>query len=248
MAESKSPQYIDGFSSVQAVKHHGQRKGRKKPEKKPPPTPAPERKTDATSKGTRQTRIGHTVRPKSYQIECFNCGYSFKLTGRLSKVFCPKCREALEVDDYVVESGEEWSRDIKTIGRVEVKKGATIRNARILARELALGGRIEESSGYIFGFMELRQGGSFELGDLRVNDIRVSAGCSLSLRRQLECDNLTVQGDIKGRFKIHNRVTVRSGGCLRGNVTAPRLVVEDGGGLKARMKIINTDRDSKAKT
>lgn len=237
MPDSDSPRVIDGFSSVQAVRHSGRGS---KPRLQPSRTrlPAAEHtseESDAEAAGKPAARIGHTVRPQSFEIECYDCGYVFKLTGRLGKTFCPKCRKALEVGDYTIDT--DWSDDITTIGRIDIAPAGSIKGARFLARDMSLAGSIEEASGYIFGCLELHSGARFDPSTVKITDVRIPRGEKLSLRRKLVCRNLDVEGELRGRVHVDGVLKVRAGGLLRGDIHTPHLIVEEGGGLKASLRV-----------
>lgn len=236
MSRFESPETIGGLGAVRAVR----RAGKTSHEARTRPTrtrlPATEKKADAEAKpgAPIASRIGRTARPASYELECYDCGYAFKLTGRLSKTFCPKCKKELEVGDYVID--KEWFRDITTVGKIEVKANGKMKGTRFLARDMILAGDIEESEGYVFGCLELQSGARFDPAKLKIKDVCIGAGSRLSLKRKLTCRNLDVRGELRARVHAEGVLTIKPGGLLRGDITAAHFVVEEGGGLKAKVR------------
>lgn len=53
-------------------------------------------------------------------------------------------------------------------------------------------------------------------------------------KARVEVDELVVAGEIEGDVFARRRVELRAGGCIRGDVETPRLVIADGGRLLGR--------------
>ena len=131
MARSDKPGMIDGFMSVQAVRHQGDRAPDQKPAKDAPAVEKTEASQSDSAQPQKKASIGHTALPSRHELICYSCGYAFVVTGALNKVFCAKCREQLETGDHSIEG--EWKQDIRTVGKVHVKQGATVVGATIIA-------------------------------------------------------------------------------------------------------------------
>ncbi len=53
-------------------------------------------------------------------------------------------------------------------------------------------------------------------------------------KARVEVDELVVAGEIEGDVFARRRVELRAGGCIRGDVETPRLVIAEGGRLLGR--------------
>jgi len=235
---AKDPLVIDGFASVQAVRRAG--KNRKKPHYGQSRTtlPAADKKARTGTKAGPRAKIGHTVVPDIFEIVCYECGYTFNLRGRIQKTYCPKCRKTLVADEQIIES--DWSGRVKTIGTVQVRNGGSLTKAHVVVGSLILDGRIEESTTKIGRRLELGSNASGDIAKIDTRDILIRADAKLSYRAKLRCENLIVEGDFRGTVEVSGLVTVMSGAFLQGRVKAARLLLHEGGGLKATVKIAGT--------
>ena len=173
MAISSRSGMIDGFSSVQAVRH----KGARKPDTNPPKETAPPSKTEEQrhrSVQSQKVSIGHTALPSRHELVCYSCQYEFVVTGSLDKVFCPKCREQLETGDRTVEG--DWKRDILTVGTVHVKNGAKVLGASIIATDIIIGGDCSEANLKPTRQIELETGAVVSPGVLNNHKIIIVTG------------------------------------------------------------------------
>ena len=238
MSNFKSPKVIDGFSSVQALRHTGKvSKPRLRSSQSNLPPKA--KKASGASKGKAGggLRIGHTAIPQKHDILCYECSYAFVLTGRLSKTICPKCHKTLLTSDYSTAQKEVLT--IQTIGSVHILPGAELEEkSNIVARKIVVAGDIEKALVNCTGTIELCNGAKLDVRKITFKDVLVREDCRISVTRKLECQNIDVKGDIKGNIKVSGRVTIHSGGMLQGKITTPHLIVHDGGGLKAAVKTV----------
>jgi len=225
---------IDGFSSIQAIR----RSGKESPEAKTraSSTTLPARDGDAAPSDDHKrakAKIGHTAMPTRHEIVCYECGYEHTVTGRIQNAFCPKCHEELETGDVVVDS--ETDRSIKTVGAVEVRPGAALRHANVTAGTLVLAGTVEDSVVSIGGCLEIRKGARLDLQEIKYRDLVVAGDAKFTSRKRIACRNLTVAGELSGKVHATGVARIRAGGLLRGEIHGEHLVVEDGGGLKAKV-------------
>ena len=235
MAKSDKPGMIDGFMSVQAVRHQDGRK----PDGKPPDDKSPPHTKEETQLASAQPQkkasIGHTALPSRHELVCYSCGYAFVVTGKLSKVFCSKCREDLETGDHTIEG--EWKTNIRTVGRVHVKTGATVRNATIIATDIIVGGDCTQATLKPTRRVELDTGALLPPGLLDKHSVLVRAGARLSLDAPLRCSKLDIYGELQASATPTGMVTIHPGGMFRGDLKSAHLTVHDGGGLSAKLHI-----------
>jgi cytoskeletal protein CcmA (bactofilin family) len=232
MARPDSPGMINGFMSVQAVR----RKNDHGPDQKPPEAPSPPKETRHPSAPPPQaSRIGHTALPSRHELICYSCEYSFTVTGRLDKVFCPKCREQLETGDHIIEG--EWRDDVRTVGQVHVKPGATVHGATIVATDIIIGGNCDNAILNPTRRIELETGASVTPRVLDMHTILIRKGERLSFTAPLRCQDLELHGELQAQAMPRGTVTVHPGGMFRGTLKTSHLIVHDGGGLSAMLEI-----------
>jgi len=181
------------------------------------------------------TGIGSTALPSKHRLTCYECEYSFVVSGAIRTTGCPKCHTQLDAKDYLIESA--WTGDVKTIGAIRVATDGVLKRGSIFARDLVLEGSIEDASLRICGRLELCPGAQFDVKTVDAQDLLVRAGAQFVFTRKLSFRNVDIAGELKCKLQVEELVTVRAGGHLRGNVSGARLAVEEGGGLTARLDI-----------
>jgi len=136
MSGSENIGMIDGYTSVQAIRHKQEHAKSENIPNQAAGSVAEPHAASAESGGDlpKKAAIGRTALPTRHAITCYSCGYSFVVTGRLDKIFCPKCREQLETGDYDIEG--EWSQDVLTVGKVYVHSGSVVKGARLTANDI----------------------------------------------------------------------------------------------------------------
>jgi cytoskeletal protein CcmA (bactofilin family) len=222
---------IDGYTSVQAVRRSLGRGHEHTP--KPPPEQAPAPIHQEKPGQADKLRIGHTSEPLKRTLVCYGCEYKFLLTGKFSRTYCPKCRQELDLTDHVIES--EFDGTLKTLGRVEIRPGAVLNEARIVAGDAVLLGDALSADIQACRTIELCHGARFDLSRLRSPTIIIGRGSRIAADVPVKCENLEVEGDLKARVYSSGIVTVHSGGLLRGELHGSHLHVEEGAGLVARL-------------
>jgi cytoskeletal protein CcmA (bactofilin family) len=232
MARPDSPGMIDGFMSVQAVRRKGENGTAHKPTEAPPPPEEIRHRSVSTQKAS---GIGHTALPSRHALICYSCEYSFVVTGSLDKVFCPKCREQLETGDHLIEG--EWREDIRTVGKVHIKQGATVLGATIVATDVVIGGNCDNATLNPTRRIELETGASVPPSVLDKHNILIREGARLAFETILRCKNLDIHGELQADAIPTGTVTVHPGGMFRGKLKTPHLTVHDGGGLSAMLEI-----------
>jgi cytoskeletal protein CcmA (bactofilin family) len=232
----KTPGMIDGFTSVQAVRHKRERSTeRKSSEGKAPPAVAEESRHRSVPAEKKKVSIGHTALPTRHELVCYSCRYNFVVNGRLDKVFCPKCREQLETDDHSIEG--DWRKDILTVGTVHIKSGSKVIGANIIATDIIIGGDCSEANLKPTRHIEMETGAVVSPGVLNNHKVIIRAGAQLSLDAPLRCADLEIHGEIQAKALPTGKVTVYAGGMFRGELEAAHLIVHEGGGLSANLRI-----------
>jgi cytoskeletal protein CcmA (bactofilin family) len=220
---------VDGFSAIQAAA----RARKEKPPGAPPaPAAAPSR---APAEAGRATRIGHTALPTRYEINCYECGFSFHLTGRTQGTYCPKCRQLIEIVDYTIES--EWTDALKTAGRIHLAATGVVKSGELVGCDVLLNGRVDGGSLRAYRWLEIGPGAAFAPERVTGQDLRVAAGATVATRDSLSFRHVEVSGVLKARLTATGQVVIKPGGLLQGELRAAHLTVEEGGGLKAKLRV-----------
>lgn len=230
MAGTRKTSVVDGYTVVRMVRHA---KGGE-PEAAPA---APPPKREAPPPGEeRKAHIGHTVLPTKHTIRCYECAYEFTLTARSPKTYCPKCRTILEWKDVLIQA--EWTEPVKTAGTIRVGPQGVVKAGALIATDIILEGRVEEGTLEAFRWLEIGPGAAYEPDRMKAASLRVAAGTELKLKGKPVFRDVEVLGRLEARLETTGLVTVRAGGLLAGEVAGPRLAVEEGGGLRARLRIM----------
>jgi hypothetical protein len=233
------PLMIDGFSSVQAARRAAPRRAASASKSRPVRSAAKAgAKSDGAADHKREagSHIGRTALPPRHEIRCYACGYGFVLTGRLPvAVLCPKCRESLETGERVLE--QMCSGDVRTVGTVSVVKGAVADDSlRVVAGCLRVAGDLRRAR-VECRELEMDCGGKLDLERTVFRKATVCAKARYSFDRVFACQALEVQGSLTAKIQAAECVAVRRGGCVRGEVVTPRLTMEEGARLSARLVI-----------
>ncbi len=236
MTRVNKPKVIDGYSSIQALRQGGHlsQEAKTRPSSTKLPEPPPKKKDGSIEKPA--GRFGSTIIPDKYEIVCYQCGYSFLLTGQLRKTFCPKCREELKIKDYIIDA--EWSGTIKTIGTVDIKSGGSLKNANITAGRLIIDGDAGVNSVINASrILELGPNAKFDMSNISMTDLLIREGSKASIQQEISCRNLVVEGCLNIKTVNCEHAVLKKNGYLDGKLTAGSLTVEEGCGMNAELHI-----------
>ncbi len=234
MADKKT-KVMDGFAVVRGLaqaKHDGTlpAPGVRRPPDDAAPRPPP------TAMPKDSPHIVKTIEPTKRTIRCFQCGYEFKLAGTTKTIYCAKCREKIDLGDYVIEG--PWSEEIKTGGSVIVRPTGRLENARIRAGNVILEGEMDENSAIECNqWLELGGRAKPHPRQLEMRNLRVAAGATMAFKYKLQVHHLELLGTLEADVEATGLVSIRPGGHLKGKVRGAHLQVEEGGGLSARVFI-----------
>lgn len=227
---------IDGYHSVQAARRAA---GRDRPAAPEPPPTAPPPPAPPGGEPGRPQRASHTALPTKHHIACYSCTYEFTVTGQLKNLICPKCREQLESGDIDVQG--PWSRDVKTVGTVNIQPDAILTSGTIIATDIVVRGDVRKADLRPTRRIELAMAAVINPVQLEGRDVYVRPEAQLAFDATLRCRILDVAGELTATLEPGGCVTIRAGGCVRGAIKAAHLVIEDGAGLSARLDIRPTN-------
>lgn len=238
MAKRKPPgktEVIDGFSSVQALRHAGRTSEETRTRESS--TRLPERIRDDKPSDAKATarRIGSTAMPARHELTCYECGFEFILTGRLDDTICSKCRAALKIKNYTVDGA--WTQDIKTLGTIDVTAGAVVGAVSLVCGNMIIAGDVKACTIKVCRSTTLRNGAEIDMNSMTFTDLVIHPDCDLKLKEKLHCRHLEVRGRLKADVHAGGRVTVGTGAFFTGKIKATGLIVEDEAGLKADLNV-----------
>ncbi|HXZ33946.1 MAG TPA: polymer-forming cytoskeletal protein [Terriglobales bacterium] len=86
-------------------------------------------------------------------------------------------------------------------------------------------------------------------GSIHVNGQRVTIGRNGSVTANIDAKEVVIMGSVKGNIQCTDRLDIRSEGSLTGDVTSPRISVEDGALLKGSVEVrTGSQKQDKAQT
>ena len=179
--------------------------------------------------------MARTTLPVKHQIDCYECGYKFQVHGRATTTHCPKCRALLDLGDHIIDT--EWVDTIKTAGTIRLTPTGVLKNGDLIGADVILEGIIEGGRARALRTLELGAGAIFSEKAVSGPDLRIAPGADFKFKQEAKYRNVEVLGTLRARLEATGVVTVKPGGLLEGEIQTEHLVVEDGGGLKAQLRI-----------
>lgn len=235
MAAAKRTKVVDGFSVVRGLAQAKQSGVFPKAGDKRPPKDVSSRLPPPTKPGD-SPYIVKTIQPTKRTIRCFECGYEFQLSGITRTIYCSKCREKIDLGDYVIEG--PWSEQIKTGGSVIIRPSGRLENVHIKAGNVILEGDLDDRSTIECNqWLELGGQSNPNPRQLTMRNLRIAAGKEMRFTYKLQVNHLELLGTLEADVEAAGLVSIRDGGHLKGTVRGAHLQVEEGGGLSARVFI-----------
>ncbi len=233
MPKNRKVNTLDSYATIRAV-------ARTKPVPgSPPSAPAAD---DATAAAVPPAdlqrtgaRVARTTVPVKHHIECYECGYKFQVHGRATTTHCPKCRVLLDFKDHLIDS--EWVETIKTAGTIRLTATGVLKSGDLIGADVIIEGIIEGGRARALRTIELGAGAIFSEKAVSAPDLRIAPGAEFKFKQEARYRNVEIFGTLHAKLESTGIITVRPGGLLAGEVQARHLVVEDGGGLKATLRI-----------
>ncbi len=221
---------LDSYATIRAV-------ARTKPVPASPPAtedsgPSDTSGTDLQKPGA---RVARTTVPVKHSIECYECNYKFQVHGRATTTHCPKCRVLLDFKDYLIDS--EWVDTIKTAGTIRLTATGVLKSGDLIGAEVIIEGIIEGGRARALRTIELGAGAIFSEKAVSAPDLRIAPGAEFKFKQDSKYRNVEIFGTLHAKLESTGVIIVKPGGLLEGEVHAQHLVVEEGGGLKALLRI-----------
>lgn len=234
MPKNRKVNTLDSYATIRAV-------ARTKPL---PGAPAGDDAAPADAAADLQkpgARVARTTVPVKHAIECYECSYKFQVHGRATTTHCPKCRVLLDFKDYLIDS--EWVETIKTAGTIRLTATGVLKSGDLIGAEVIIEGIIEGGRARALRTIELGAGAIFSEKAVSAPDLRIAPGAEFKFKQEARYRNVEIFGALQAKLESTGIIVVKPGGLLEGEVQAQHLVVEEGGGLKAMLRIAPKSED-----
>jgi cytoskeletal protein CcmA (bactofilin family) len=91
-------------------------------------------------------------------------------------------------------------------------------------------------NGEISGQEDLQVDGSVE-GLIQLNDGKLTVGASAKLTADIVAREIVIYGNVKGNLRARDRIEIKKEASVIGDLTAARVMIEDGANLKGAIDI-----------
>jgi cytoskeletal protein CcmA (bactofilin family) len=226
----QKPAVIDGLTSVRAARRARSSAGDAEPQKTDGPSPDTPPQESAEAAHFRQT-----AKPKRFDICCYHCGYEFPLHGRLRSTPCPKCREELSAEEVVIDA--ERNRDIRTIGTIELAGNGKLTDCTVVANHFVLAGNAKAARRIECNTLTIMHGARYEIRNISARDIEIHEDAHVRFSRRVECRDIEIRGQLKGKVAAKRDVRIAAGALFTGKLEAHSLTIEEGGSLSAELDL-----------
>ena len=184
-------------------------------------------------------RLGAQVRqgavPTKQVIECYECGYKFQLHGRAATTNCSKCRVVLDLTDHTID--RKRTGTTKTVGTIRIAADAVVQSGELIGNDIILEGTVEAGTVRAMRRLELRPGARFSEQNVHALDLLIAPGATIAFLEPAKFRDVEIVGLLHANLHATGHVVIRAGGSFNGTLQSPRLIVEDGAGLGAVVRI-----------
>jgi len=191
--------------------------------------------TSGTAAVVATAAVSTTAQPTSQQIRCLDCGYEYRLNGRMPKTNCPKCRAALDLAGFTIAG--ECHDELRTLGNIRITTGSVVTGARLVATDIILAGRVASSSVEAFRQLVVQAGAEFLRREIRAADLRIDPGAEIGLAGPVVYRHIEILGRVRANLYCTGMLIVRAGGLLVGDAHSAHIMVEDGAGIVGSLRI-----------
>lgn len=230
VAKTRKAGVVDSYAAIKAAQHAVKMRP---PPARPVAVAVSGEPPDLKALGA---AISHTAVPVKHVIECHECGYKFQLHGRASTTNCSKCRATLDLADHIIEN--RWSGSLKTAGKIRITSDGVVEAGSLVGSDIILEGTIKAAIVRAIRRLELHAGARFSEPNVVAADLLIAPGATIAFVEPAEFRDVEIAGTLRANLHATGLVTIRAGGCFKGEVHCPRLVVDDGGGLQANVRLV----------
>lgn len=102
--------------------------------------------------------------------------------------------------------------------------------------QVAIIGQSIQIKGELTGNEDLTIDGTVE-GNIQLKENSLTIGPNGNIKADINAKKVTIIGEVQGNVTAEETVEIRETGKLRGNITAPRLVIADGAFFKGSVEM-----------
>lgn len=229
MARSHRTDIVDGYTVLKAASRKGP-KVRPASAPEPPDTPP-----SGNDKPAIATHIGRTALPPKHVLTCFDCGYSFKMTGRAEKTFCPKCRTEINLGDVDIRG--KWNGQARTGGAAHLHADAVMEDGEVVAAVVVCEGKI--TGGHIRATrrLDILPGAELPEGLWEAPEVSIAPGVRMEWMASKPLRKLYLFGHLKATLQVEEKTVIHPGALLEGSLRTGAVELLDGGGLCADVSV-----------
>jgi cytoskeletal protein CcmA (bactofilin family) len=132
---------------------------------------------------------------------------------------------------HLIEICQVGAADWRTIGWTISSNGGGMADER--RRAAWIGGSVIVK-GEVTSTMDLVIDGQVE-GKIEIGDHNLTIGPDAEVTADLVAKSVTISGKVKGDVLSAGKVELKSSASVEGDITAPKLVMEDGAGLSGKV-------------
>lgn len=157
---------------------------------------------------------------------CFHCGLISLVPQAALSARCHHCSAYISLDNVVLHK-RSHKTIVQTRGNVTVKNGTDFKGMTIHSHNLTLLGRISGNFN-CSGKCDIKTDQLIN-GILRAHTLEVEKRVSVTLARPAKIHHAFVSGTLQGIIHATGTITILKSGKILGDITAPSLVIEEGG-------------------
>lgn len=160
------------------------------------------------------------------EVECFSCRRRTSVPVTAVSAKCGHCSAYIKLDDVILHSRTHRTR-VQTCGSVTVQTNADLKGLNIECRDLVFNGR---ASGEFLcrGVCKIKTDQHIS-GSLSARRLTVEKKTTVLVTGGIHVQNAWIQGVTEGALTADETVTIHRHAKFLGDITARRLVIEEGG-------------------
>ena len=130
-------------------------------------------------------------------------------------------------------------------GTTQAKHNPELRREKM--GQIAIIGQSIQIKGELTGNEDLTIDGTVE-GNIELKENNLTIGPNGNIKADTNAKKVTIIGEVLGNITAEETIEIRETGKLRGNITAPRLVIADGAFFKGSVEMERQSNPAKEKT
>lgn len=160
------------------------------------------------------------------EVECFSCRRRTSVPVTALSAKCGHCSAYIKLDDVILHSRTHRTR-VQTCGSVTVQANADLKGLSIECRDLVLNGR---ASGDFLcrGVCKIKTDQHIS-GTIAARRLVVEKKTTVTVTSGIRVKNAWIHGVMEGSLTAEDTVTIHRHAKFLGDITARRLVIEEGG-------------------